>query len=77
MCIPGGEMGLGEVDGTIYDGEGEINYNSTCVLKWSTREEGHRQNVRGDEMAHLPLTRTEQTQMPSSSSFKSETMPTA
>lgn len=28
------------MDGTIYDGEREINYNSIWVLKWSTREEG-------------------------------------
>lgn len=69
--------GAGEVDGTIYDGDGEINYNLTWVLKWSTWEEGHPQSVRGKEMAHLPLTRPEQTQMPSSSSFKSETMPMA
>ena len=28
-----------DVDGPIYDGEGEINYNSIWILRWSTREE--------------------------------------
>lgn len=65
------------MDGTIYDGEEEINYNSIWVLKWSTREEGHGQSVWEAGMAHLPFARTKRTQVPSSSSFKSEYMPMA
>lgn len=59
-------------DGTIYDEEGEINYNSIWVLKWSTQE-GHGERVRKAGMAHLA--RRGRKQVPSSSPFKSETMP--
>lgn len=63
------------MDGTVYDGEGEINYNSIWVLKWSTQDKGHGQSLRKAAMAHLPLARPKRTQVPSSDSFKSETMP--
>lgn len=44
------------MDGTIYDDEREINYNSIWVLKWSTREEGYCQSVwRKAGMAQSPL----------------------
>lgn len=71
MCVLGGEVGVGggEVDGTIYDGEEEINYNSIWVLKWSTRKEGQGLSVREPGMAHLPLARPQRTQVPSSSSL--------
>lgn len=78
VCVSWGVRwgwGRQEEDETIYDGEGEINYNSIWVLKWSTQEEGHGQRVRKAGMAHLPLVRRGRNQVPSSSPFKSETMP--
>lgn len=75
VCVSWGvRWGWGrQEDETIYDEEGEINYNSIWVLKRSTQEEGHGERVRKAGMAHLA--KRGRKQVPSFSPFKSETMP--
>ena len=78
MCVLGGEMGVGETEWMeqFMTEKGKLITAQFGFLSGQHRTRGTvRVCVQKAGMAHLPLARPKRTQVPSSSSFKSETMP--